>query len=304
MRRGVHVTLPEGINAERFSRLVGLAREEDFSDVGDLTTALMSPEAARAVRTWAVVSRKAGKLCGNALLPSLLEKLAPESRAELLCDDGAEVEAGACVARIVGPTGPVLSAERVVLNFMQRLSGIATLTQRFVRAVAGTGARILDTRKTTPGLRDLERYAVRMGGGCSHRYGLYDAVLIKDNHLAGAQPGRLAYYVFEMLNGVGRLPARPQFVEVEVDSLDQFRELLSVVGIHVILLDNFELGAMREAVRLRDVAGLRGKLELEASGGVTLETVGAIAATGVERIAIGALTHSAVAHDIGLDAVE
>lgn len=298
------MALPDGINPERFARLLALAREEDFSDAGDLTTALMSPEQARDVRAWGMVSRKAGRLCGNALLPALLAELAPEARAVLLRSDGAEVGAGECVARIEGPVGSVLSAERILLNFMQRLSGISTLTRRFVNAVAGTQAKILDTRKTTPGLRDLERYAVRMGGGCNHRDGLYDAVLIKDNHLSGAAAGRLGYHVFEMLNGIDRLPVRPRFVMVEVDSLNQFRELLSVVGINVILLDNFELNDMLEAVRLRDAAGLRGRLELEASGGVTLETVGAIAATGVERIAIGALTHSAAAHDIGLDALE
>ncbi len=295
------MSLPDGINPDRFARLIELARAEDFADVGDLTMALMSPEQRAATGVWSMAPRKNGRLCGNALLPTLLTELAPAARVELVRADGADVGAGETVARITGPVGEVLSAERILLNFVQRLSGIATLTQQFVRAAAGTEAKILDTRKTTPGLRDLERYAVRMGGGCNHRDGLYDAVLIKDNHLAGTKSGRLAYYVFEMLNGIGQLPVRPRFVEVEVDSLDQFRELLVVVGIDVILLDNFDLPGMREAVRMRDSMGLRGRVALEASGGVTLETVGAIAGTGVERIAVGALTHSAPVLDIGLD---
>lgn len=298
------MSLPDGINAGRFAQLLELAREEDFAEAGDLTTALMAVERSDARRTWSVVARKAGRLCGNALLPNLLAALAPGAKADLIRRDGEDVEAGATVSRIVGPVGVVLSGERIVLNIVQRLSGVATLTQQFVRAVSGTAAQIYDTRKTTPGLRDLERYAVRMGGGRNHRDGLHDAVLIKDNHLADSGTGRFGYRVFEMLNAIGRLPVKPRFVEVEVDTLEQFREVLAVVGIDVILLDNFDPAALAEAVGLRDSMGLRGRIALEASGGVTLETVAAIARSGVERIAVGALTHSAPALDIGLDAME
>jgi nicotinate-nucleotide pyrophosphorylase (carboxylating) len=197
----------------------------------------------------------------------------------------------------------MLAAERTLLNFLQHLSGVATLTHRFVTAVAGTHAKIYDTRKTSPGLRTLDKYAVRCGGGHSHRTGLYDAVLIKDNHLAGIPPSRLAHTVSDMLGRIEALPRRPAFVEVECDTTEQFAELLKVVGLDVILLDNFELEGLQEAVKLRDDAGFRGKLELEASGGVTLENVRAVAGTGVERIAVGAITHSAPAFDLSLEAV-
>jgi len=183
------------------------------------------------------------------------------------------------------------------------MSGVATMTHRFVEAVGRTHAKIYDTRKTIPGFRMLDKFAVRCGGGHNHRTGLYDAILIKDNHIAGIPTQRLAHTVMAMLNGIERLPSEPAFVEVECDDLEQFAELLKVVGIDVILLDNFSLDHLREAVRLRDGAGLRGKVELEASGGVTLETVSDVANAGVERIAVGAITHSAPALDMGLDAV-
>ena len=214
----------------------------------------------------------------------------------------------ACCGVVRGPAGAVLSAERVLLNFLQRLCGIATLTRRFVDAVAGTEAAIFDTRKTTPGWRKLEKYAVRCGGGCNHRQGLFDAVLIKDNHLAvrprvetGA-PG-LAGVVFEMLNRLDAGGAKPTFVQVEADSLAQVEELLKVVGLEAILLDNFSLEDLRKAVGLRDGCGLRGKVELEASGGITLDTVRTVADTGVDRISVGAITHSAAALDLSMERV-
>ena len=199
--------------------------------------------------------------------------------------------------------GPILSAERVLLNFLQRLCGIATLTGSFVDAAAGTDAAIYDTRKTAPGWRVLEKYAVRCGGGRNHRRGLFDAVLIKDNHLAGVDPDRLAGTVFEMLNRLSTSDAKPAFVEVEADSPDQVEALLTVVGIDVVLLDNFSVENLREAVATRDRLGLGGKVALEASGGVTLETVTAVAETGVDRISIGALTHSPRAIDLSLERV-
>jgi nicotinate-nucleotide pyrophosphorylase (carboxylating) len=233
-----------------------------------------------------------------------LEALAPAIHVEWLGPRSSrgDVQAGERIAKFSGLVCQMLAAERTLLNFLQHLSGVATLTAHYVAAVAGTHAKIFDTRKTTPGMRTLEKYAVRCGGGHNHRIGLYDAVLLKDNHLAGIPTSRLAHAVFEMLNRVETLSSQPAFVEVECDGLDQLAELLKVVGIDVILLDNFKFPAIREAVTMRDRAGLRGKLELEASGGVTLETVRKIAETGVERIAVGAITHSAPILDLGLDA--
>lgn len=207
------------------------------------------------------------------------------------------------VLTLRGPVGLILTAERVLLNFLQRLCGVATMTRRFVDSVAGTSARITDTRKTTPGWRVLEKYAVRCGGGMNHRAGLHDAVLIKDNHLFGVEPGRVAPAVFEMLNKLSVSGAKPDFIEVEADSLDQVEQLLKVVGIDVILLDNFTVDQLVEAVAMRERAGLADAVAFEASGGVTLETVGAIAATGVERISVGAITHSAPALPMKLERV-
>lgn len=294
--------LPEGVNEDRLRCLIDLARDEDWGTCGDLTSALLDRDQARAPGSWQVSSRAPGCLCGAALIPYLLDRLAPDVRADAIALDGDELSEGTVIAALTGPLAPMLSAERTMLNLLQRLSGIATLTRRYVRAVAASRARILDTRKTTPGLRDLERYAVRTGGGFNHRNGLFDAVLIKDNHLAGVPVGRLAFHVFEMLNRIPTLAATPRFVEVEVDSLDQYREILKIVGVSIILLDNFSIADLNLAVQLRERAGLADRIELEASGGVSLANVAEVAATGVDRIAIGALTHSAVALDIGLDA--
>lgn len=289
---------------EQLDKLLALARHEDLRAAGDVTSMLLADAALTAEGTWALVARDEGRFAGAALLPILLESLAPEVRLDWLKEaaDRSAIRPGETVARLSGLTCQMLSAERTLLNFLQHLSGIATLTHRFVEAVVGTHAKIYDTRKTTPGLRQLEKYAVRCGGGHNHRGGLYDAVLIKDNHLAGIPTTRLAHAVMEMLGGIPRLPSQPAFVEVECDAIDQVVELLKVVGIDVILLDNFDGDALRAAVRLRDEAGLKGKVEFEASGRVALETVRDIASTGVERIAVGAITHSAPVLDIGLDA--
>ena len=285
-------------------RLIRLAREEDLGPHGDVTTQLLPPHISGASGMWHVTARAEGRFCGRDLLPLLLEELAPEIRLEW-CEPGAvplDVRPGDRIARLSGLVGQMLSAERTILNFLQHPSGIATLPPGFVSPVAGTHANIYDTRKTMPGLRSLEKYAVRCGGGHNHRTGLYDAVLLKDNHLAGIPTQRLAHAVFEMLNQLESLPQRPAFVEVECDGLDQFTELLKVVGINVILLDNFEPADLCEAVELRNSQGLRGKVELEASGGATLDSVRQIAETGVDRIAVGAITHSAPILDLGLDA--
>jgi nicotinate-nucleotide pyrophosphorylase (carboxylating) len=183
------------------------------------------------------------------------------------------------------------------------MSGVATHTHRFVRRVAGTGAKIYDTRKTVPGHRLLDKYAVRCGGGFNHRVGLYDGLLVKDNHLAHVPHKELASFLANVVNRC-RAEDPSRLVEIEVDSLEQLREVLKVDGVQVILLDNMDCPKMADAVQLRDRAGRKGQVELEASGGVTLETVRSIAATGVERIAVGAITHSAPALDVGLDIEE
>lgn len=289
----------------RIRTLLALTRQEDLGEVGDLTSMLLPEESFRATGSWALVARESGRFCGEALLPVLLESLAPEIKLEWLMPsaDRAKLAPEHTIARFSGLTCQMLTAERTILNFLQRLCGIATMTSRYVAAVGALHTKIYDTRKTTPGHRELEKYAVRCGGGHNHRAGLYDAVLIKDNHLAGIPINRLAHAVFQMLNRVETLPSSPAFVEVECDCLEQLEQLLNVVGVDVILLDNFTLSDMEAAVRMRDEAGLRGKVELEASGGATLEQVADIAATGVERIAVGAITHSAGILDLGLDAV-
>ncbi|MBX3394806.1 MAG: carboxylating nicotinate-nucleotide diphosphorylase [Phycisphaerae bacterium] len=294
------------IDLNQILPLIEIARREDLGLHGDLTSRLMPELAVTARGRWQIVPRDHGRFCGALLLPALVESLAPEVVLDWIDPhaDALNVEPGVPIARLSGRVIQMLTAERTILNFLQHLSGVATLTSRFVAAVTGTHAKIYDTRKTTPGLRELEKYAVRCGGGHNHRIGLFDAVLIKDNHLAGIPSSRLAHAVFEMLNRLPHLPSQPAFVEVECDTLEQFEQLLSVVGIDVILLDNFSLEDMRSAVAIRDARGLRSKVELEASGRVTLETVRAVAETGVERIAVGAITHSAPILDIGLDAIE
>lgn len=292
-----------GFDREQLDRIIELARQEDLGQVGDLTSQLLPETRFTSRGRWQLAAREEGRFCGAAILPILLESLAPEVQVDWLLPgaDRAAVRAGDVIARFSGLMCQMMAAERTVLNFVQHLSGVATLTSRYVAAAAGTHTKIYDTRKTTPGLRALEKYAVRCGGGHNHRSGLYDAVLIKDNHLAGIPTDRLSHAVFEMLSGLGRLPTRPTFVEVECDTLAQLSELLKVMGIDVILLDNFEPAGLREAVGLRDRVGLRGKVELEASGRATLETVREMAETGVERVAVGAITHSAGILDLGVD---
>ncbi|MCB9851450.1 MAG: carboxylating nicotinate-nucleotide diphosphorylase [Phycisphaerales bacterium] len=286
-------------------RLFELARQEDFGPTGDLTSRLLDEASFNVVGAWQLTAREAGRFCGAAILPMLIESLAPQVVLSWVMPDAdlSDVLPGDCLAKFNGSVGQMLAAERTILNFLQHMSGVATMTHQFVKAVGETHAKIYDTRKTTPGFRMLDKYAVRCGGGHNHRTGLYDAVLIKDNHIAGVPTERLAHAVMSLLNGIQRLPSEPAFVEVECDNLDQFAQLLKVVGIDVILLDNFSYGDLRRAVEMRDAAGLRGKVELEASGGATLKMIEPLAATGVERIAVGAITHSAPALDLGLDAV-
>jgi len=291
-----------GVN-ESVLHLIALAKAEDLGS-GDITSSLLAHPQEPA--TFDLVAKQPGVLAGCDIALPVVHAYDPEIR--LVWREGAGdgfrfAAAPRTLATLHGPLGSLLSAERVLLNFVQRLSGIATLTRRFVDAASGTGVTILDTRKTTPGMRLLERYAVRCGGGTNHRHGLYDAVLVKDNHLEGVAPERIAAAVFDMLNRLGASGATPTFVEVEAQTLRQVSELLKVVGIDIILLDNFAVEELREAVALRDGLGLKGKVALEASGGVKLENVRAIAETGVERISIGALTHSAPSLDLSLERV-
>ena len=269
--------------------IVRAALAEDLGRAGDITAQACIPAEARLSAVFA--ARKPGVVAGLACARLALAELDPGARFEALVADGDSVAAGAALARVDANARALLSAERTGLNLMGRLSGIATLTRAYVDAVAGTKARIVDTRKTTPGLRALEKYAVRCGGGVNHRFGLDDAILIKDNHVAAC--GSVGEAVRRAKAFAGHLTK----VEVEVDSLAQLDEALAEAP-DVIMLDNFSLADLAEAVRRT-----AGRIPLEASGGVNLETVRAIAETGVDVISVGALTHSVGVLDIGLDAV-
>ncbi len=281
-------------------RLLEMARTEDLGTSGDVTSAILPLDLPAHAN---FVAREPMVLCGGALLESIALSYDGGIRTITRVEEGGKARAGEVLARWEGPARGILAAERVALNFLQRLSGVATTTREYADAVAGTGASIYDTRKTIPGWRELEKYAVRAGGGLNHRRGLYDAVLVKDNHLAimakaeGVDPLSATAREFERVQ-----PLLPQdsFIELEVDTLEQFEAALPL-HVDIILLDNMKPDQLRQAVRMRDAAGLKGRVDLEASGGITLETVRAVAATGVERIAVGALTHSAEAVDIALD---
>jgi nicotinate-nucleotide pyrophosphorylase (carboxylating) len=277
-------------------RLVDLALDEDLGRrnpgwLGDVTSrALIIPGVT--VGKVAFVARQTGVLAGLPVVPLVLASLDPRLTFEPLLTDGAVLAAGARVALASGPLDSLLTAERTVLNFLQHLSGVATLTHRYVKAVAGLPVKILDTRKTTPGWRLLEKYAVRCGGGHNHRMGLYDGILIKDNHLAAMNMARTIPEAIRIARST------PLPFEIEVDTLEQLDEALTGKP-DIVLLDNMPPATMREAIRRRNAVA-PGVL-LEASGGVTLDTVRSIAETGVDRISVGALTHSAPALDIALD---
>ena len=274
--------------------VVRLALAEDLGRAGDMTAMACIPQGARMRAAFA--ARKAGVLAGINCVRLAVRAMDPAASIDLRLRDGDVFEAGAVLAEVEADARAFLSAERTALNLLGRLSGVATLTRAYVDAVRGTKARIADTRKTTPGLRALEKHAVACGGGINHRFGLDDAILIKDNHVA-------------VCGGVGEAVRRARAfaphlmkVEVEVDGLDQLDEALALipegVGPDVIMLDNFALDDLREAVRRAE-----GRVVLEASGGVDLSTVRGIAETGVDVISVGALTHSAPVLDIGLDAL-
>lgn len=285
-------------------QLIELAKQEDLGS-GDLSSQLLAnPDAPASFR---LIAKQPCIWAGCEIAPAILHAYDPDIEIKWtdLIEDGRSIhQIPTELATLHGPHGVILSAERVLLNFLQRLCGISTLTRKFVDTIASTEATIFDTRKTTPGWRSLEKYAVRCGGGKNHRLGLYDAVLIKDNHLAGVQDNRTALAVFELLNQLASSETKPDFVEIEADTLTQVSELFKVVGIDVILLDNFSLDDLRQAVQMRDELGLTGKIALEASGGITLDTVLAVSQTGVDRISVGALTHSATSIDLSLERIE
>ncbi|MCS7238365.1 MAG: carboxylating nicotinate-nucleotide diphosphorylase [Thermoguttaceae bacterium] len=287
--------------------LVDLALWEDTAGGVDCTSEAIVPEEA-----WgraAILARTPGVVAGLRAIPNVLRKIDPSLRLSTDYVDGQEIKAPGPIGHITGLARKILLAERIVLNILGRLSGIATLTRQFVEAVAGTRARIFDTRKTTPGWRRLEKYAVRCGGGWNHRVGLFDGILIKDNHLAflselnpGVPHGKLAAEAIrrakkfrDCWESQGRLPP---LVEVELESPDDLEEVLRA-GPDIVLLDNMQPEALRAAVALRD--RINPAVELEASGGITLETVRKVAETGVDRISVGALTHSAKALDFSLE---
>ncbi|MGI8957399.1 MAG: carboxylating nicotinate-nucleotide diphosphorylase [Chthoniobacterales bacterium] len=270
-------------------QLVDLALREDVGS-GDVTSQYFVGENETASAR--AIAKERAIVAGTEVAAEIFRRVDPEVRVEIVQKDGATVAGGMAVLEIRGRARSILTAERVALNFLQHLSGIATLTRQFVEAAGANGAKILDTRKTTPGLRKLEKAAVAAGGGTNHRFGLFDMVLVKDNHLL-ARDG-----LARLSSAIDRV--RKQHpglrIEVEADNLDQVRALLEVPGIEVILLDNMRGTQMREAVAIG-----KGTVKFEASGGINLRNVRQVAATGVDYISIGALTHSAPAIDFSLE---
>ena len=281
-------------------QLIRLAVREDLGRGYDLTTIALVPQDARGEAS--VVCREAGTVAGLLAAECVVQEMSADLQWHAAVEDGSRVEAGTAVATLAGSTRDLLTVERPVLNFLGKLSGIATQTRRYVDQIEGTGARIYDTRKTTPGWRRLEKYAVRCGGGTNHRTGLFDAILIKDNHLAQgnwnlAEAIQKSRSFLEQQHEADPTLA-DALIEIEVDTLEQLSEALPATP-NIVLLDNMTCDELREAVRRRDA--VNADVELEASGGITLETLRSIAETGINRISVGALTHSASGLDVGLD---
>ncbi len=276
------------LNPLLVEQAVRAALAEDFGRAGDITSQATIPAEARAKAVIAA-RKKPGVLAGLDLARKAFEMVDPSLNFEALAADGDHLAPGAIIAEIEGPARAILSAERVALNFLGRLCGIATLTSHYAQAIAHTKAKICCTRKTTPGLRAFEKYAVRCGGGMNHRFGLDDAVLIKDNHIA------VACGVVPALRAAKNFAGHLVKIEIEVDTLDQLREVLGE-GADVVLLDNMSPAQLREAVAL-----IGGRMKAEASGGIHLGGVKDVAETGVDLISSGGLTHSAPALDLGLD---
>jgi nicotinate-nucleotide pyrophosphorylase (carboxylating) len=286
------------LNLAKVRPLIQMAIEEDLGR-GDKTSELLFREDTTAKAT--IISREEIVVCGMDIASEILNSYDERLRLTVRIDDGESAHVGNKLGIIEGPLRSMLSAERVMLNFLQRLSGISTTTRKYVRAIQGTKARIYDTRKTMPGWRLLEKYAVRCGGGYNHRIGLYDGVLIKDNHLA--QLGRKFQPKLRKIIEEARKIKGVKFIAVEVDHVDhQLNYVLEIRGIDIVLLDNMGQWQLKHAVEMRDeMCGKNKKPLLEASGNITLSNVSAIAQCGIDRIAVGAITHSAKAVDIGLD---
>ncbi len=264
------------------------ALAEDLGRAGDITSTATIPEDTRARAV--VAARKAGVISGLPLVAATFRKLAPDIEIAAKARDGDAVAAKTALMTVAGPARAVLAAERVALNYLGHLSGIATATHEFVRRAAGSGLRICCTRKTSPGLRALEKYAVRCGGGFNHRFGLDDAILIKDNHIA------VAGGIRAVLERAAAVAGHLVKIEIEVDTLEQLREVLDVGIAHAVLLDNMDAATMRKAVEM-----VGGRFQLEASGSITLDTIAEIAKTGVDYASSGWITHSAPNLDVGLD---
>ena len=270
--------------------IVAGALEEDLGP-GDVTTDALIPPDIRGLGS--IVAKTTGVIAGVEVALEVFRQANPDVETRTLIADGSEVSPGVVVAEVEGSIAGILKGERVALNFLQRLSGIATATSMYVKAAQGTKARIVDTRKTVPGIRQLEKYAVRMGGGHNHRYNLADGILIKDNHIAAL--GAQGLGLIEIVSRARENSPHTLRVEIEVESIDEAKEALEA-GADVILLDNMSPEEMRQVVTLTE-----GRRLLEASGGINLETVRAVAETGVDLISVGALTHSVMAMDISLD---
>ena len=286
------------LNLAKVRPLIQMAIEEDLGQ-GDKTSELLFKDDTTAKAT--IISREEIVVCGMAIAREILKSYDERLDLNVRIDDGESAHVGSKLGIIEGPLRSMLSAERVMLNFIQRLSGISTTTRKYVRAIQGKKARIYDTRKTMPGWRLLEKYAVRCGGGYNHRLGLYDGILIKDNHLA--QLGRDFQHKLRDIVAEAKKVKGVKFVAVEVDHVDdQLNYVLDIPGIDIVLLDNMGQWQLKHAVEMRDqMCGKHKKPLLEASGNITLSNVSAIAQCGIDRIAIGAITHSAKAVDIGLD---
>lgn len=282
---------------DRLLAVIRAALDEDLEEAGDVTTASLD-DVDRGVEA-ALAAREHGVVAGLPIVLPLLGAAAPRVSFDPAGVDGQRCDPDRVLGRLAGPIGEILRIERTLLNLLGRLCGVATTTRRFVDAVEGTGAEVCDTRKTTPGLRRLEKYAVRCGGGTLHRIGLFDAALYKDNHLAGIPAGELAATIAAAARRA-RAVSPLRFVEVEVDSVEQLERILRIEPglIDIVLLDNMGDAALRRSVALRD--RVAPSVRLEASGRVRLETIRAIAETGVDRISVGALTHSAPALDLAL----
>jgi nicotinate-nucleotide pyrophosphorylase (carboxylating) len=284
------------LEAKQSKYLIDMALDEDLGTLGDITSLSTIPEASTIIGRF--VARRDGVICGLPIVGLIAERFQPGIHWKPFISDGDRVSPGEVIGEVQGQTRSILALERISLNFLQRLSGVATLTARFVEKTTNTRAQILDTRKTTPGWRILEKYAVRCGGGHNHRMGLHDAILIKDNHLAALSANGCVKPITEAVQRARAYAGPKVFVTVEVDGLDQLSEALKASP-DCILLDNFTPAMAAQAIKLRDVQAP--KVLLEISGGLNLNSVGEFASLQVDRLSVGAITHSAPALDVALD---